>query len=69
MMAEKRDPIKEPRYCPYCDAEVVEAAFPCREACEVELFYCPKCQQPVLRGKKTCPHCGANIKREASKGG
>ncbi len=53
---------KEPRFCPYCDAEIAEAAFPYCEACEVEVFTCPKCRKPVERDKKICPNCGAKIK-------
>ncbi len=68
-MAAKRKQIKEPRYCPYCDAEIAEAAFPYCEACEVEIFACPKCQQPVPRDKQVCPHCGADIRGEVAKGG
>ncbi len=68
-MTEKCKPTKGPYFCPYCDEEIAEATFPYCEVCQVEIFYCPKCQQPVPREKKTCPHCGANIKREASKGG
>ena len=68
-MANKRESIKEPRYCPYCDAEIAEATFPYCQACEVDIFNCPKCQQTISRDNKTCPHCGADIKREAAKGG
>ena len=68
-MSKKREPVKGPRYCPYCDAEIAEAAFPYCEACEVEIFYCLVCRKPVPRDKKICPHCGADIKEEAAKGG
>ncbi len=53
---------KEQHFCPYCDSEIAEAAFPYCEACEVTVFYCPKCRKPVQRDKKVCPHCGAKIK-------
>ncbi len=53
---------EERRFCPYCDSEIAEAAFPYCQACEVPLFYCPKCRKPVSRDKKVCPHCGATIK-------
>ncbi len=66
-MADNREPTKEPRYCPYCDEEIAEATFPYCEACEVEIFYCPKCREAVPRDKKTCPYCGADIKEEAAK--
>jgi predicted amidophosphoribosyltransferase len=64
-MVNKREPIKEPRYCPYCDVEITEAVFPYCEACQVEIFHCPKCGEAVPRDKKTCPHCGADIKEAA----
>jgi RNA polymerase subunit RPABC4/transcription elongation factor Spt4 len=67
-MAEKHEPEKEHRYCPYCDSEIAEAAFPYCEACEVEIFYCPECRKPVPRDKQTCPHCGSDISKEAKKG-
>ncbi len=67
-MANKRESVKEPRYCPYCDAEIAEAAFPYCEACEVEVFYCPKCREAIPRDKQVCPCCGADIKGEAAKG-
>lgn len=69
MMAKKSKPIKEPRYCPYCDAEIAEASFPYCGACEVEVFTCPSCREPVKREEKVCPHCGADIRGEAAKGG
>jgi len=64
-MANKREPIKEPRYCPYCDVEITEAVFSYCKACQVEIFYCPKCGEAVPRDKKICPHCGADIKEAA----
>jgi Zn-finger nucleic acid-binding protein len=68
-VADKREPAKEPLYCPYCDEEIAEAAFPYCEACGVEIFYCPKCCEAIPRDKKICPHCGADIKEETAKGG
>ncbi len=68
-MADTRKPIKELRYCPYCDEEIAEASFPYCGACEVEIFYCPKCRQPVPRDKPVCPNCGADIREEVAKGG
>jgi len=61
-MADNSEPIKGPCCCPYCDAEIAEAAFPYCEVCEVKIFYCPKCREPVPRDKKVCPHCGVEIK-------
>ncbi len=68
-MANKREPVKQPRYCPYCDAEIAEAAFPYCQACEVEIFYCPECQKPLSRDNEVCPNCGANIRRKGAKRG
>lgn len=68
-MAEKCEQIKEHRFCPYCDAEIAEAAFPYCEACQIEILYCPKCREALPRDKQICPHCGADIKGEAAKGG
>ena len=67
-MSEKREPIKEPRYCPYCDQDIAEAAFPYCQACEVEVFYCPECHEAIPREKKQCPHCGADIRNGAKRG-
>ena len=35
-MTKKSEPVKEPRYCPYCDAEIAEAAFPYCEVCSIK---------------------------------
>lgn len=68
MMAEKRSqPLKKPRYCPYCDEEIAEASFPYCESCQIEVFSCPECHETVPRDKQVCPHCGADI-RAAAKG-
>mgnify|MGYP001040346329 CR=1 FL=1 len=63
-MTEKKEPI----YCPYCEAEIIEANLPLCQACGVTIFYCPKCRKPFPRDKRVCPHCGADI-REVAKGG
>ena len=68
-MTDRRDETKRTCYCPYCEAEIVEAAFPYCQACKVEIFYCPKCRQAIPRDKQLCPHCGADIKGEVTKGG
>ncbi len=49
-------------FCPYCDEEITEAAFPYCKTCEVTIFYCPQCRKPVSRNKKVCPHCEAEIR-------
>jgi len=66
-MAEKCKPTR--LFCPYCDEEIAEAAFLYCQACQVEVFYCPKCQQPIPREKQICPNCGADIRGEVAKGG
>ena len=58
----KQKAEKKRLYCPYCDSEIAEAAFPYCKACEVEIFYCPSCRKPLPRENRTCPHCGAEIK-------
>jgi predicted amidophosphoribosyltransferase len=62
MMAEERQPERERRFCPYCDEEIAEVSWPYCQACEVTVFYCPKCRQPVPRDNRICPNCGAEIK-------
>jgi len=62
MVAEKRNEEKEHRFCPYCDGEIAEVQWPYCGACEVEVFYCPECREPVARDKRQCPNCGATIK-------
>lgn len=63
MAAEKSDKLeKQVQICPYCDEEIAEASFPYCGACQVTVFNCPKCRKPVSRDKKTCPHCGAEIR-------
>ncbi len=68
-MAEKNKPAKKSNCCPYCDEEIAEAASLYCKACQVEIFYCPKCQQPVSRDKQVCPHCGADIRERVAKRG
>ena len=52
---------KKPLFCPYCDGAVGESMLPYCQACGIEVFYCPQCEQPVPREKKTCPNCGTEI--------
>ncbi len=63
-METERKAERERRFCPYCDEEIAEAAFPYCQACEVTVFYCPRCRQVVPRENRVCPHCGAEIKGE-----
>jgi Zn-finger nucleic acid-binding protein len=67
-MDEKCEPTRGRQFCPYCDAEIAEAAFPYCKACEVEIFHCPKCRKPVPQDKKVCPSCGADIRGETTGG-
>ena len=57
-------PEKERLFCPYCDREIAEAAFPYCQVCHITIFYCPKCRKPLPRDNRVCPHCGAGIKGE-----
>jgi len=68
-MTGKNQTTGEKRFCPYCDEEIAEAAFPYCEACSVKVLRCPKCQLPVPRDKEKCPHCGADIRKTVAKGG
>jgi predicted amidophosphoribosyltransferase len=61
-MESKREAEQERRFCPYCDQEIAKESFPYCAACEVTIFYCPKCRKPVPRDKRVCPDCGAEIK-------
>jgi len=61
-MGEVKKAEKERHFCPYCDKEIAEAAFPYCEACGVTIFYCPQCRKPLPRENRVCPHCGAEIK-------
>jgi transposase len=61
-MTAEKEPVKEPRYCPYCDEEIAEASFPYCAACAVTEFTCPGCGKTFPREKRECPHCGAKIK-------
>ncbi len=62
MVAKERKAEREHRFCPYCDEEISETAFPYCKACEVEVFYCPECKKPLSRNSRICPNCGAEIK-------
>lgn len=60
MVARKQE--KKRLFCPYCEEEIIETPQPYCQICKVTVFYCPKCRKPVPREKKSCPHCGAEIK-------
>jgi len=57
---------KEHRFCPYCDHEIAQASFPYCQTCGLTALNCPKCQKPVPRDEKVCPHCGADIRGEVT---
>ncbi len=48
-------------HCPYCDEEIVKAAFPFCQSCGVVLVVCQDCGQPVASTKRVCPNCGSRI--------
>ncbi len=52
-------------HCPYCDEEIVKAAFPFCQGCGVELIICA-CGQPVASTKDVCPSCGAPVRKSKS---
>ncbi|MFC2047203.1 zinc-ribbon domain-containing protein [Chloroflexota bacterium] len=62
MTGAERKPGGKRCFCPYCDAEIAEALWPYCDACEITVFYCPKCRESIPRDSKTCPHCGAEIR-------
>jgi hypothetical protein len=47
--------------CPFCDAEIAEAAFPYCEACKVKAPVCPECGEAIPSGVEKCPECGCEI--------
>ncbi len=61
MMVERKEKEKG-FFCPYCEVELVETSLPLCQVCGITIFYCPNCRKPLPRGKKVCPHCGAEIK-------
>lgn len=67
-MADKREKMSEPCYCPYCDEEIARAAMPWCEPCGVEVLYCPKCRRAMPRDAKVCPHCGIDVAGEVAEG-
>jgi hypothetical protein len=43
--------------CPYCDADLEEAA-PICVTCETVIIACVHCGEPVREEAEECPHCG-----------
>jgi hypothetical protein len=62
MTESERKAEKVKHFCPYCDDEIAEAAWPYCGSCKIDVFYCPECREPVQRDKRECPNCGAEIK-------
>ena len=61
-MKKEQKAEKKHLFCPYCDEEIAEASWPYCNACQVTIFYCPKCKESLPRDYDVCPRCGANIK-------
>ncbi len=53
-------------HCPFCDEEIIKAAFPFCQSCGVELIIC-ECGQAVATTKSVCPSCGAPIRKPRRK--
>jgi predicted amidophosphoribosyltransferase len=53
---------KKAHICPFCDAEIAEAAFPYCEACGLKVLYCPGCGATVPRDREECPECGTSMR-------
>jgi glycosyltransferase A (GT-A) superfamily protein (DUF2064 family) len=54
-------------HCPFCDEEIVKAAFPFCQSCGVVLVVCEECGQAVASTKRVCPTCGARLKKSKAK--
>ncbi len=68
-MATKKNKFSEPHACPFCEADIAEAAYPYCEACGMKVTYCPKCGIAVAAARKNCPACGAELTGKTVKGG
>ena len=67
-MACKDKATGEKRFCPYCDEEIAEAAFPYCEACKLDVLHCPDCGMSVPIGREKCPSCGVDMREAAKRG-
>jgi len=67
MTEDKQQDEKDRCHCPYCDEDAEPS--PYCQPCKITEFHCPRCHQAVPRGKRVCPHCGADIRKEAQAGG
>lgn len=54
---------KTAQHCPYCDVELVAMKLPVCQACQVSIVYCADCGKPLPKNRKTCPSCGAKVKK------
>ena len=48
-------------FCPYCEEEIVMAALPYCQPCNVTLRYCTRCEIAVEREAEVCPQCGGEL--------
>jgi len=60
-MANEAKYEKKVHTCPFCDADIAEAAFPYCEACKVKAPTCPECGEALPSGCEKCPECGHEI--------
>jgi nitrogen fixation NifU-like protein len=51
----------ETKTCPFCDAELANAADPMCQSCQVAFEECPACGELASNKDKFCPHCGAKL--------
>jgi hypothetical protein len=59
----KQTPNKTTPHCPFCDTELMAANLPVCQACHVTIIYCSECNKPLPKNSKTCPSCGARVKK------
>jgi len=59
----KQNEKKNNRHCPFCDVEIYELHLPICNACHATIAYCPECNEPLPKNQKTCPKCGAKVKK------
>lgn len=50
-------------HCPFCDVEIMELNLPICQACHAVIAYCAECKQPLPKNARTCPGCGAKVKK------
>ncbi len=67
MAEDKQRDEKDRCHCPYCDEDAEPT--PYCQLCKITEFHCPRCRKAIPRGERVCPHCGADIRKEAQAGG